>query len=228
MKPLFQPKHAGLRGGFFTGSLFFFVALFVTSVESCFAMTQGFDILLSYNDTPTTAEAAAFSFAEQTWESIITGYQLDDIFDTKVTITVNLSPIDGVGGTLGSAGPLTAKLNAANDAVSPTFLYTQTGDMTFDTADTANLQSSGLLDDVILHEMHMFWDWAPCGAVQGLVFPADKSSTLTAAVNIPARTVWRHTKMNLTNHSPHMFPLNLGVEQERPTGIGTKSMEERG
>ncbi|MFT5905075.1 MAG: hypothetical protein ACI9E1_000665 [Cryomorphaceae bacterium] len=110
-----------------------------------------FDITLNFINAPSASEAAAFAAAEAAWESVITGYQIDDIFSTTVTINVNLEPIDGVGGTLGSAGPNTAKLNAAQSAITSTFLYADTGTMTFDTADLPGLGST--LGDVILHEM---------------------------------------------------------------------------
>ena len=71
--------------------------------------------ILSTSTSPTAGEAAAFAAAEATWESIITGYQITDIFSTTVTINVDLNPIDGPGGILGSAGPTFAKLNAAQN-----------------------------------------------------------------------------------------------------------------
>jgi hypothetical protein len=115
--------------------------------------TAGFDIVLNFNDPPTAGELAAFLAAEATWESIITGYQIDDIFSTSVLINVDLDPIDGPSGILGSAGPTFAKLNAAQNAVTSTFLYADEGDMQFDNADTAALVGLGLFDEVILHEM---------------------------------------------------------------------------
>ena len=115
------------------------------------SITLGFNIALNFINAPTASEATAFANAEATWESIIQGYQIDDIFSTTVNIDVNLAPIDGPGGILGSAGPQAVKLNAAQTAVTSTFLYTQLGAMTFDTADTPGLGSS--LGDVILHEM---------------------------------------------------------------------------
>jgi hypothetical protein len=115
------------------------------------AATLSFSINLIYANAPTAAEEAAFENAKATWESIIVGYQIDDIQNTTVDITVNLAEIDGVGGVLGSAGPTYAKLNAAGDAVTSNFLYTQAGTMTFDTADTPGLGSD--LSAVILHEM---------------------------------------------------------------------------
>ncbi len=128
------------------------LALFSAATSSN-AATLGFDIILNYINAPTVSQQAAFEAAEATWESIITGYQIDDIDNTNVTIDVNLSNIDGPGGTLGSAGPDTAKFNAANSAVTSTFLYTSTGSMTFDTSDTGALEMAGSFNSVILHEM---------------------------------------------------------------------------
>lgn len=116
-------------------------------------LTMGFNINLLFFNTPTAGELAAFTAAEAQWESVIKGYQIDDIFSTTVNIRVFLNPIDGVNGILGSAGPTHAKLNAAQNAVTSTFLYTQQGDMEFDTADSAALVTAGLFDDVVLHEM---------------------------------------------------------------------------
>jgi hypothetical protein len=115
--------------------------------------TPGFDINLNYINPPNAAEAAAFSAAEARWEGVIKGYQITDIFNTVVTINVNLGAIDGPGGILGSAGPTHAKLNAAQTAVTSTFVYTDRGVMNFDTADTPGLIVGGTFDDVILHEM---------------------------------------------------------------------------
>lgn len=117
------------------------------------SVTPGFNIILNYNDAPTVDEAAAFANAEATWESIITGYKIDDIFDTNVTININLNPIDGVGGLLGSGTTNFVKLNAAQNAVTSTYVYTDSGTMTFDTADTAALALAGNLESIILHEM---------------------------------------------------------------------------
>lgn len=122
-------------------------------VSGSHAATVGFDIVLNYTNAPTPSQAAAFASAEATWEGIISGYQIDDIDNTSVTITVNLGNIDGTGGILGSAGPETAKLNAAETAVTSNFLYTSSGSMTFDTSDTANLELNGSFGGVILHEM---------------------------------------------------------------------------
>ena len=108
-------------------------------------MTVGFDIQFNFINAPTASQEATFEQAALTWESLITGYQ-DTVSSNVVTIDVNLSNIDGPGGTLGSAGPTGVK-------ITPNFLYANTGTMTFDTSDTAALEAAGTFDDVILHEM---------------------------------------------------------------------------
>lgn len=111
------------------------------------ADTIGFDIVLIHTNPLTAAEQSAFAAAEQTWESLITGFQ-DTISDTTLEITTNIGAIDGPGSILGSAGPTSVKAGAEL-----TFAYAGAGEMNFDTADTANLAAAGTLDDVILHEM---------------------------------------------------------------------------
>ncbi len=121
-----------------------------------------YDIEIRYNpgSTPTGPQSTAFNQARSTWEAIIT----NDLLDTPVNrpagscsspnainetvddlvIFVTLEPIDGAGGTLGSAGPCLIRSGSG---------LTLVGQMRFDTADLAGLQSSGLLDEVIVHEM---------------------------------------------------------------------------
>jgi len=67
---------------------------------------------------------------------------LTEVVDDLV-IYLEFEPIDGPGNTLGSAGPCIVR--AAGFPV--------LGGMRFDTADLQNLESAGLLDEVILHEM---------------------------------------------------------------------------
>lgn len=72
-----------------------------------------------------------------------------------VIIYLEFVPIDGPGGTVGSAGPCFVRSGTNLSLV---------GGMRFDTADLATLESFGLLDDVVLHEMMhvlgfgIFWD----------------------------------------------------------------------
>lgn len=118
---------------------------FAASALLASSATVGFDIVLNYINAPTPSQQQAFENAEETWESLITGYQ-DTVLATTLTIDVNLAPNDGPGGTLGSAGPSRAKLT-------PNFVYASEGSMNFDTADIAGLEASGEFDDVIVHEM---------------------------------------------------------------------------
>lgn len=66
---------------------------------------------------------------------------------STVFITANVSPIDGVGNVLGSAGPKELVQDASN------FILATDGTMTFDSADVDGLFSGGQWEPVILHEM---------------------------------------------------------------------------
>ena len=121
-----------------------------------------FDIDVRFNSgsTPTAAQLAAFNVAESIWEDVVTGDLADipvnrpagtcsstsPINETvdDLVIFVTLEPIDGAGGILGSAGPCLVRGGSNLPLM---------GSMRFDTADLANLESNGLLDEVILHEM---------------------------------------------------------------------------
>lgn len=108
----------------------------------------GFDIQLSLTGFTPTQEAI-FNSAAATWESYITGYQDDlTVTDRVLTISASATAIDGSGGVLGSAGPITGKY-----LLSGRFLYASTGIMNFDSADISTLESAGSLSAVILHEM---------------------------------------------------------------------------
>lgn len=108
-----------------------------------------FDIQLNYlNGTPDAHIQDAFAGAETLWESQVAGYRTQGLSGaiSHLAIDVDLSYIDGSGGTLGSAGP--------RSAVGDGGFYTpDTGAMTFDTADLDRLASQGTLDGVIAHEM---------------------------------------------------------------------------
>ena len=118
-----------------------------------------FNIDLNY--TGPAQFQAAFTAAEAAWETIIQGwddgvnivsdnggnsfYNLGDNLSTMF-INANVVNIDGQGGILGSAGPS----EIVNDG---TYWLASHGNMNFDTADIANLNNNGTLEDVILHEM---------------------------------------------------------------------------
>jgi PKD repeat protein len=112
--------------------------------------------------TLTASQRTAVDNAAARWESFITGDlsnipvqitastcggasvpALDETIDDLV-IYIEFVPIDGGGGTLGSAGPCRIRV-AGNLPL--------LGGMKFDTADLATLEAQGRLEDVIVHEM---------------------------------------------------------------------------
>lgn len=108
-----------------------------------------FDIVIDFgSSTFTTSQQAAFTNAEATWESLITSYKDPISSGTTLTISANNPGIDGVGGTLGSAGPTTGTW-----ALGGSYLYATEGAMSFDSADVAALETNGTWEAVILHEM---------------------------------------------------------------------------
>ena len=124
-------------------SVVFLLSLVLLAISS--VASAEFDIGVNFVGGLTPSQQAVFGQAEATWESAITGYQ-DGIPLTGVTIDAEGDVMDGVGGTLGSAGPDHYVRRAG-------FWLTTEGSMTFDTADLANMETSGILYDVILHEM---------------------------------------------------------------------------
>jgi len=146
-----------------------------------------FDIQVRFNpgSTPTATQQAAFDAAQARWESIITG----DLPSTSVShpagtctsatpvnetvddlvIFVTLETIDGPGGVLGVAGPCLVR----NGSLLPL-----AGSMRLDVADLSNLEASGLLEDVILHEMgHILGIGTLWGPLDLLVDPVSAGGT---------------------------------------------------
>lgn len=102
---------------------------------------------------PSASQQQAFTDAADAWMSRILDYR--GVMSVPfVTINADISPNDGAGGTLGSAGPTFASIQD-EDGVSGgnKFALVTEGDMTFDSADVDDLEASGLLGDVIEHEM---------------------------------------------------------------------------
>ena len=125
-------------------------------------MSTSFQIRLVYLQQPTAPQLEAFDGAAAHWSCVIIG-ELTDVVVNKnqnacgvgdpamtnqnvddLQIFVSLVPIDGVGGTLGQAGP--CFIRNSNK-------LTVVGIMKFDTADLGTMLTNGTLDDVILHEM---------------------------------------------------------------------------
>ncbi len=132
----------------------------VTFTVNATASANQFTIQLEFVTSATANQQAAFANAKARWEAAITGDLTDvnvpsgtvqsacgvsssgNVDDVK--ILVKLEPIDGPGNILGSAGPCLIRNSNS---------LTIYGVMRFDTADLANLEANGSLDDVILHEM---------------------------------------------------------------------------
>jgi len=111
--------------------------------------TGGFQVTVRFTDnTLTAAQRAIFQEAANRWAQIIVGDIPDVVVDgltvDDVVIDASAPTIDGSGGVLGQAGP--------TDFRSGTMLPSR-GIMEFDQADLAELQASGDLLHVILHEM---------------------------------------------------------------------------
>jgi hypothetical protein len=120
-----------------------------------------FDIEVVFTaGSPTPSQAQAFRLAEERWERIITGDlpddhavlpewscgaspELDRAIDDLV-IYVNLSEIDGPGGILGGAGVC---------FLHDVGLLPAIGQMTLDGADVDAMESQGLFETVVLHEL---------------------------------------------------------------------------
>ena len=119
--------------------------LLATASQQASAISINLDFLGGLS----TSQQTIFTQAEQFWESVLIGYKpgIDPSIETTgISISAEGTPIDGVGGILGSAGPLTGWNSGG-------YILTATGAMTFDSADLANLENNGSLGDVILHEM---------------------------------------------------------------------------
>jgi hypothetical protein len=104
-----------------------------------------FDIRVGFEGGLTATQQDVFTAAENFWEFIIFGYQ-DEFMGPGLDIRASGTAIDGVGGTLGQAGPTLG-------IILPDVVYATEGVMEFDSADLSSMETSGTLFDVIVHEM---------------------------------------------------------------------------
>ena len=105
---------------------------------------SNFQIDLIFGGGLTASQQAVFALAAARWEELILGDVPDVGAIDDLQITASGIAIDGSGGILGQAAPtgLRAGTNIPYDGI-----------MQFDTADLTDLENSGQLQDVILHEM---------------------------------------------------------------------------
>ena len=129
--------------------------------------TSGFKIEVNY--TGDEAYKSYFTAAAQRWSEIIVGDLPDFGGIDDLKIDADVSAIDGVGSVLGHAGWSALRPNAAGG-------LPYTGEMTFDSADMANMKANGTLTGVILHEMGHVLGLGTLWELKGLV---DQSSKFT-------------------------------------------------
>ena len=125
------------------------------------AQTAGYTITLRYIGSMSSGVQAAFEAAKARWEQIITGDLPNSTVNSTagecsdnqpavnetvddILIFAEVAAIDGVGGTLGQAGPCYIRTSSGLALM---------GTMTFDEADLASMETGGTLTDVIIHEM---------------------------------------------------------------------------
>jgi len=106
-----------------------------------------FDIVVNFTGGLTPSQQAVFTTAEAFWESSILGYLEPGVpAGTQLSIDAAGQNIDGPGGIFGSAEPTQVIPRGS-------FLYAVAGEMTFDSADLSDLETAGVLFDVVAHEM---------------------------------------------------------------------------
>ena len=125
------------------------------------AYNSGYSVELQFLTEVSPSIWAAFQVAAHRWSGVITGDVPDVLSDVDpgtcgnsspavrrvvddVLVLATIEPIDGPGGTLGSAGPCWIR-----DGSDLPFL----GRMRLDTDDLVRLQERGQLHDVIVHEV---------------------------------------------------------------------------
>jgi leishmanolysin len=117
-----------------------------------FKTASPFTITVRFLGGLTETQMGAFAAAADRWAEVIVGdlpdIEVDGEMIDDVLILAQGQDIDGTGSILGQAGPTHAR-----QAPDGTLLTPCKGQMAFDTADLATMESQGTLPDVILHEM---------------------------------------------------------------------------
>lgn len=131
------------------------------SATATSSSSGSYDIELRFIGTISASIQAAFMNAKARWEGIVTSDlpssnlsadagtcsenqpAVNEVVDDLI-IFAEVGPIDGVGNTLGQAGPCYVRTTGNTSIL---------GTMTFDEADLEAMEQSGTLQDVIIHEM---------------------------------------------------------------------------
>jgi hypothetical protein len=152
-------------------------ALSVTFTATGVVTATTYDIDIRSVSSLTPTQLAAFTAAGVRLEQLITSDEpnllvtlnagdcfanqpaMNEIVD-DIVIFAEVGPIDGVGGILGQAGPCLIRSVSFHPIV---------GIMRFDVADLNNVESNGLLQTVILHEMQHVLGFGTIWTSRGLL-----------------------------------------------------------
>ena len=102
----------------------------------------------------TASQQSLFSQAESFWENTLTGYQPSvnsDLFSAGVSISASGVTIDGAGDAEGNN--VLAQAGWRTGWYTGGYALPVTGIMEFDIADLDNMETAGILESVIVHEM---------------------------------------------------------------------------
>jgi len=152
------------------------IASLFIALGSSSARSAGFDISVVFGGGLTSSQQSVFSEAETFWETLITGYQ-PGITLSGITIEASGIAIDGNGQILGQAGPRSGVIQQG-------FGIATSGIMQFDTADLGVLETAGLLDEVIIHEMAHVMGFGTLWELNGLSTPGSGQYTGQNALDI--------------------------------------------
>ena len=143
------------------------------------SVNAAINIVFDYGTTSAADIAtygSTFSAAETFWESQLTGYRDTGLnAPTQILINVDLGAIDGVGGTLGSAGPTYGNFGGS-------FVEATEGDMTFDTADLDTMVTADVFEAVIRHEIGHVLGFGTLWGLNGVYTNGTGQYTGTAAL----------------------------------------------
>ena len=149
-----------------------------------------FDISLDFSGGTSfsASQKETFRTAEKIWEYLIPSYAYDVASSgapSSLIISASSPNIDGVGGTLGSAGP-SSLFTGTDLSASQSYAYAGTGSMNFDIADIDDIETTGNLLALIMHEMgHVLGFgtiWDPGTAYQSVYQAGSGEYTGAAAI----------------------------------------------
>lgn len=160
-----QPGRGGGSGGGGSGS--------TTPNYVSGGAASNYNIEIIFKGTWDPSYVTVFTKAADLLSDYIQGDIPNVLYNGKViddlSITAELTSIDGVGGILGQAGPTAIRTGSYLPA---------TGSMQFDIADATNYQGLNLFDDIVLHEMMHTLGFGSIWSYKGLLSGAGGSSPL--------------------------------------------------